>query len=329
RFNTEVLEEFTKRYNIPSTTLKEVGGFESFIYEYKDNGQAYILRITHSGRRSQAMILGEVDWINYLVEGGAGASQVINSKDGALVELVQDGHGEYFISTVFEKAPGVPPDDFGWSDALFKTIGKTVGKLHSLTKAYIPKNAKAYRPQWDDPIILANETWLPEGEGHIFQKYQEIIEFCHTLPQIREEYGLVHFDIHSGNFFVDEDSSIHLFDFDDCHYSWFANDIAIALFYRISGAKRKTAFIDNFMKHFISGYQTENNFRAEWLDLIPMFLKQREIDLYAVVHRSFDMATTDNKWALRYMDGRREKIENDVPFVKFDFRRLEKYLSQT
>ena len=137
---------------------------------------------------------------------------------------------------------------------------------------------------------------------------------------------MIHFDMHGGNFFVDGTGSINLFDFDDCHYSWFAYDVAISLFYVVMGAENEAESALDFLRNFIIGYQIENQFRAEWLKQIPVFLKMREIDLYAIIHRSFDLDTTDDKWVLWYMDGRKEKIEGDVPYVNADFTMLAKML---
>ncbi len=62
---------------------------------------------------------------------------------------------------------------------------------------------------------------------------------------------------------------------------------------------------------------------AAWLKEIPHFLKLREIDLYAIIHRSFDVDNLeDDPWVANYMRGRKEKIENDVPFIDFAFDRL-------
>jgi len=326
RFTPTILAEIARKFGTTPEALNELDGFESFIYEFEQDGQPYILRISHSERRSEAMIRGEVDWINYLVAGGAGASQVILSKNGSLVETAADGHGDLFVGTVFEKAPGIPPFQFGWTEQLYETYGRTLGRMHRLTRHYSPTDPLAYRPQWDAPIMLIEESWLPENDRLVFQKYREILEICRSLPQTEDQYGLIHYDAHAGNFFVAEDGSITLFDFDDCHYSWYANDIAIVLFYKVMGAEDEAAFTDAFMRYFIRGYQQENRLNPEWLGLIPLFLKMREIDLYGVIHRSFDMETTDDKWVLWYMDGRREKIENDVPYIHFDFSSLEKYL---
>jgi len=55
---------------------------------------------------------------------------------------------------------------------------------------------------------------------------------------------------------------------------------------------------------------------------VPWFLKLREIDLYAVIHRSFDVDHLTDSWVSRFMEGRRDRIEQGVPYVEYDFPRL-------
>ena len=86
------------------------------------------------------------------------------------------------------------------------------------------------------------------------------------------------------------------------------------------------AFTGEFMTHFLRGYRRENQMDAVWLQEIPHFLKLREIDLYAVIHRSFDVNNLDDPWVVRYMDNRKHKIESDVPYIDFDFESLTAYL---
>jgi len=54
-----------------------------------------------------------------------------------------------------------------------------------------------------------------------------LARFSHNTPTV-ESYGLVHCDVNPTNFYVN-DGQITLFDFDDCAYNWFINDIAVAL----------------------------------------------------------------------------------------------------
>ena len=156
----------------------------------------------------------------------------------------------------------------------------------------------------------------------VLQKYRELLAYLRALPRSIETYGLIHQDAHGSNFFVDDAGRITLFDFDDCAYSWYANDIAIVLFYMITNRADAIEVTREFMPHFLRGYRRENHLDPIWLKEIPHFLKLREIDLYAVIHRSFDVDHIDNAWCAKFMDGRKERIERDVPYVEFDFESL-------
>ena len=48
-------------------------------------------------------------------------------------------------------------------------------------------------------------------------------------------------------------------------------------------------------------------------------MKLREIDLYAVIHRSFDVDNIDHPWVAMFMENRKQRIEDGVPFIDFDF----------
>jgi Ser/Thr protein kinase RdoA (MazF antagonist) len=164
--------------------------------------------------------------------------------------------------------------------------------------------------------------WLPDSEALVAQRYVELKTYLDQLPKPNESYGLIHFDAHMGNMFVDERGVITLFDFDDCNYSWFINDIAIVLFYIALGVEDQAAFTRKFMTNFLRGYSLENELDHAWLGEIPSFLKLREIDLYAIIHRSFDVENIDHPWVAMYMKDRKELIENGIPFIDFDFTTL-------
>lgn len=62
------------------------------------------------------------------------------------------------------------------------------------------------------------------------------------------------------------------------------------------------------------------------LEEIPHFPRHREIDLYGVIHRSFDVDHIDDPWCARYMEGRKERIGRDIPYLDLDFRSLAQHL---
>ncbi len=69
----------------------------------------------------------------------------------------------------------------------------------------------------------------------------------------------------------------------------------------------------------MNGYRKENQLDEGWLKEIPYFLKLREIDLYAVIHRSYDVENIDHPWVAMFMENRKQRIEDGVPFIDFDF----------
>jgi Ser/Thr protein kinase RdoA (MazF antagonist) len=217
--------------------------------------------------------------------------------------------------------------------------------MHALAVGYEPI-PDCKRPEWDDPGMQFVEMYLPASEVKAHQRYRALLEHIQGLPRDRGSYGLIHQDAHQNNFFMDADGKLTLFDFDDCAYSWFINDIAIVLFY-ISmdagemGFPTVEAFTQEFMTHFLRGYRQVYNLDGNWLKEIPHFLKLRELELYAVVHRDFDIRginhasleefkripdfdvhNSGHLWIANFMRDRKTRIEQDLPFIDFDFERL-------
>lgn len=326
RFSDAIRRQTLVRYGVEPGQTRQLDGFESFIYEYARDGQEYILRIGHTLRRTPGLIAGEVDWINYLADGGVPVARAISSTDNNLVEVIEDGHQGAFLATAFEKAPGEHIKPEVWNGDFFEHYGRTIGRMHALSRSYQPPKPSWRRPEWDDPMMLDLKSWIPVSEILVLKRWQELEAHLQTLPKDEASYGLIHQDAHAGNFYVDGDH-MTLFDFDDCIYGWYAYDIAVVLFYAVTNEQDWPALIRSFMPRFLSGYSQENHLSPAWLKEIPHFLKLREIDLYAVINRSFDVTDLDNPWVSRYMDGRRERIEAHEPYIDFDFTSLEPFLN--
>jgi amicoumacin kinase len=334
RFNDEILQEAMQRYGIPENEIKPLDAFESFIYEFERGGEGYILRIGHSFRKSEALIQGEVDWINHLARGGVSVARAIPSENGKLVEVVDDGQGGQFFATAFVRAAGQAPWDAGWSPARYESYGEMIGKMHALAIDYEPPVSGWRRLEWDDASLKFIELYLPKSEVIAHQEYKSVIKHIYSLPKDNSSYGLIHQDAHQNNFFIDEDGNLTLFDFDDCAYSWFINDIAIVLFYISMDAKEfgyesVQAFTQDFMTHFLRGYRKAyNKLDPKWFQEIPYFLKLRELELYAVVFRDFDINNIGDPWIANFMQERKMRIEQGLPFIEFDFESMRPTHSQ-
>jgi Ser/Thr protein kinase RdoA (MazF antagonist) len=248
-------------------------------------------------------------------------ARAVRSETGELVEAIADEQGGYFLTTAFVKAQGQPPWDL-WTPTLYQSYGRLLGSMHHLAQHYQPADPAWRRPAWDDDIMEFVERYLPASEAVAKQTYRAVCDHLRTLPRDTASYGLIHQDAHGSNFFVDQAGAITLFDFDECAYSWYANDIAIALFYNVMDADDWPAFTREFMTHFLQGYGQAHRLESRWLQEIPHFLKAREIELYAVAHRDFDVDNIEHEWMARFMRDRKHKIEHNLPTIDFDFASL-------
>ena len=333
RYNDSIRREVLRRYGVAGDAYEALGGFESYIYRFARDGAPAILRVTHSLRRSPAQIHGEVDWINYLAAGGATVAGALLSARGELVEEIDDGQGGRFLATAFAHAPGGPPHEAGWTPARFVAYGRLIGRMHALTKDYAPPDPAWRRDAWPAEFQEQITGLLAGRDAPLLERYLALTARLEAMPQERDGYGLVHFDAHGGNLFIDGET-ITLFDFDDCVYNWFIGDIAIVLFYMVTNADDPEGVAAGFLPHFLRGYAAENRLDPRWLAAIPDYLTTREIDLYAIIQRSYDLsAVTEaaveaipHAWPRRFMRGRRARLLAGQPYLDLDFSALAHYL---
>jgi Ser/Thr protein kinase RdoA (MazF antagonist) len=203
-----------------------------------------------------------------------------------------------------------------------RRLGKVVGKVHALARGYTPQYRLA---DWQHSGSYFTSPAELDGElSWMAVRRAGIIGYLNTLPRERDSYGLIHADLHFGNFFVDAaNPAITLFDFDDCAYGWYVMDIAMLLFDAMvlyTGADRDR-FAASFMASLLRGYVTENSVSAFWLSQIPHLLKLLEIGVYADVCADYDPQDTQS-WVGKFMPGRKQSIAADAPYVHLDWASL-------
>ncbi len=238
-YTDDILDEISNRYGIIKNKLKPLGDFENFVYEYENNERNFILRVTHSSHRNTNLVRAELDWISYLSQNGVSIPNAILSENDELVEVVE-AENSYCIIVAFEKAKGTHPKDDDWNANLFQKWGQIVGQIHNLTKRYKPDNLFKREQWYEDDMFNKIDKYIPSSQSIVIKKCNKLIEHLYNLPTDEDSYGLIHTDVHQGNFFI-YNGEITLFDFDDCSYKWFASDIAITLFYALWHPRQPTA----------------------------------------------------------------------------------------
>ena len=195
-----------------------------------------------------------------------------------------------------------------------------MGRIHSLAKDFRPSDDVFRRHQWHQEETLRVGRYVPATEAAVHEKAAALFARLQALPRDHDSYGLTHGDLHHRNILLDG-HAIHPYDFDDCEYSWFASDVAIALYYA-AGFDEDTVFAPgtdtdrqsfsgHFLKHFMAGYRTENSLDPQWLRQVPDFLRLRALIMYVIglQHLDMDRLTSSERATLKF---HRDAIVNDA-----------------
>ncbi|MCD5324346.1 MULTISPECIES: phosphotransferase enzyme family protein [Pontibacillus] len=325
-FSESLLEEAANRFGTTSAEAEKRGDFENYIYEVHKKGKPYILRLTHSSHRSGEDIQAELEWVNFLHKNGANVSVAYPSIHGELVEEI-GVEGSSFSICLFDKAPGtlVKMDDERFGPELFQSWGQAVGHMHKVTKGYKAGNHK--RDRWDEDDLLTFSKYLDQNKDKaIIAEGEKVVRELQSFPETEESFGLIHSDIHPGNFFYHE-GDIHIFDFDDSTYHFYVSDIAIPVYYPIWWKHRedalsvRSAYGEEVLYDFLVGYLKENRLDLDWIKKIPSFLKLRDIELYTVFQKKWEPENRNEK-EQQLVDGIRDRIVRDEPLIELDYEKI-------
>ncbi|QQZ10295.1 phosphotransferase enzyme family protein [Heyndrickxia vini] len=322
-FTQEVIENILTTFNLDHS-YKKLGDFENYVFEVNEQGKPKILRITHSSHRSKQELESELDWIQHLYRCGIKIPNVLLSPEGNTVEKFTVKDSAFFAS-LFEKASGHPIslEDSIFNEKLFYKWGKMIGKMHRHTKEYQPSERIVSRHHWDANDLLDFEKYYGKEESQLLEHAKNVVQEIKQLTKSKDNYGLIHSDIHHGNFFYDGEM-IHVFDFDDACYHYFVSDIAIPLYYAtnskhfIGTREERNRFAKKFLTAFLDGYQEENKLPREWIKKIPLFLKLRDIDLYAVFNKKVAPEQRNDR-VKHWMQEIKERMKKNEAIVDIEF----------
>lgn len=292
--NEEILDKdfFQKIYQLWDIQyIKLISNVQNLIYEFENNDNHFILRITDSNHRNKNLIEAELEWIKFLDEKDISVAKNICSKNMNSIETVLYNN-EYFFITVFEKAKGKTIDINNiseWNNNLFENWGMIAGKIHSLSNKYRPVNN---RFQWFESELNRNfKLYLPKEDKFAIEEFSYLKNFLSGLSQEQDDFGLTHSDMHFKNFYIDKDQ-ITLFDFDDSCYNWFIFDFITAFHHAVlmyDNLEKRQDFANTFFYHFFLGYKKEKNVTSNYFIYLSEFLRFRDLQMYILIHKKWNL----------------------------------------
>lgn len=312
--------EGATRFGISAGELTFIGGFQNFIYSYIRGETKYILRFTPGSLRTKYAITAELEWVHFLAQNGVKVSESVSSVHGNEVECIHGREIDFYV-TSFYHAPGRKigyPECLG-NPLLYERCGRITGRLHDLARQFRP--AKAKRHTWEsNAYLLKAREYLPQECQPILLALDKLKLELAGLQVTSDQFGLIHGDFNVGNFTVDETGEMTLFDFDECQYSWFTEDIAIQLYYLLyvygedSKSDRKAQY-ELFLKYFEQGYTVEGRQLPDnWKEDLALFLRLREIIVVIGMHRSWDLSQPDD-WTRDFLRDSRMRITNRLSLI--------------
>lgn len=314
----EQLEGVRERWGLRGE-VKFLRRVENFVYQATLEDRTVFLRLTEPHHRSAQEIQGELDWMDYLAGQGMRIAAPIHSRDDALVETIEGD--EVYHAALFEQAHGAPlKDKEDFTPEVLRAWGAYVGKMHRLTKGYQPGPQVQPRAQWnEDNGFKVTLKGVDKADPIAYERFHQCMEWLSGLEKDDECFGLVHADLHHGNFFV-ERGRITAFDFDDCAYHWFVYDLVTPFFnlLKMSDAGFFDRPFEETKALYLEGYSQENTLAPKWLARVDAFLLFRISTVYHWVkasHGAGVLSGSTLEWVKEVLPWCRRRLTPKMDFV--------------
>lgn len=330
--NEFILKQAKILFQVELVEMNTMGGSGSKIFEVKKDNQLYILRATECVLEKVEHTAFELKWMAYLSDHLAGIVKPQKSIHHHFYEVIPVGKKDYIL-ILLEKAPGkivdvMNPNEF--NKELFFHLGMLMGDMHRLTTTY-EGNISQPEFEWTGlPNAYRYDNPILDKEVRCCQR--NYFDTINRLPKDKDNYGIIHWDIHTDNFFV-ENGVIKLFDFDACQFNWYTADMASAIFFlllkgasplRKQSEEERTKFATSCIMAYLKGYLHTHSTSAYWIKKIDLFIKYQMCDEYLAA-QSF-WPDEDTKTRDEYLKWHRDRITNDLPYVFVDYDKIIKDL---
>jgi Ser/Thr protein kinase RdoA (MazF antagonist) len=146
--------------------------------------------------------------------------------------------GDPYVGVLFTWVAGVHVGGHEITLTQMSQMAQSVAQLHDFSRSYHPP-AEFVRPVYDAAWFLGSASWctgaefvqrLNPGDAAFLRRLNDRMDaFLHSYPHNEATFGLIHYDLHAGNFLFG-DGAANLIDFDECGWGYYLFDLAHILF---------------------------------------------------------------------------------------------------
>jgi len=329
---THLLPTSSELYGLDAYELSAINAHEggrNLVYNCSKAGEVEkILRISFLSDRSKDDFLAEAEYVRYLHTHGGSVANVINSLQGNLVEEITYGGNTFFV-VLFEKAKGRQLAENGYQyregvplSEYYYNCGKALGKLHQLSKKYVPAN-KRYS-FFDKFNVEYINKLIPETLSSLKQRLYKLIKELDSLSKDSEMYGMIHFDFSDGNYNIDFDTGqITVYDFDNSCFGWYLYDLANLWIHGVGwiqhepDSNKRKEFMDGYFNTIIKGYRSETDISDTALEQLPLLIQavlmENIFDEFEVAKMNGEEVEHDDEEFLYLI----KCLEDNIPYKGF------------
>jgi Ser/Thr protein kinase RdoA (MazF antagonist) len=262
------------------------------------SGEAYVLRLHRPGYNTLEELESERRWRDALAATGLRVQTALAACDGrhfVPVSTAAAGEASGRYASMVSWLPGEILDDGRLAGAgrlerqrLFHHLGALAAQLHNQAAGWRAP-AGFTRPALDrDGLLGEQPRWgrFWENGGLGVDERTLVLKARDRLRVMLDDYGahrdnfsLIHADLHPGNVLVDAKGNLGLIDFDDAAYGWHGYDLASALV--------EAHADDDFpalREALLTGYREVRSLAPRDEAMLPVFLLLRGLALLGWVH---------------------------------------------
>jgi Ser/Thr protein kinase RdoA (MazF antagonist) len=319
------LREILHAFGLRPETSRFLRDSQNCVYSCEDAGRKFIIRVSRSRHRDSSQVRAELAWISFLIQRGIKACAPIPAGNGDLCPSFEFD-GQVYIVTCFEHAPGHEITLQDITQPLYEKLGAMVGSMHAAAVDFNATRPALDRPKWDESRLLREDV---AGLGDsLTDKFRstiaDLVRDLRSYPLTSQNHGLIHGDVSFGNYFIHE-GDLWIFDFDNCEYGYFAQDLATVLYDSIY-CKVLNKFADAqptermipFWKAFWSAYSKTGPLNEIDTLQFKNFFLLREAIIFVHYHRTMDLRNIDDPFRMD-LEVMRRNVENLDHQVDFDY----------
>lgn len=231
----------------------------SFLVIHNDNPYG-VIRVSQPGYvGGPVAVASEIAWINALHSlKGVNVVDNIPTASGFTVATITDEAGTEWSCMCMAFVEGTILEDMPDLSSYYRDIGRWAALFHAHSRSW-HKPDGFRRFEWGlADMVGEHPRWgrwedtelAPEEFDVLKRAEQEALNVMEDVPRIHDTWGLIHADLRPSNIISGDDGTLTVIDFDDCGFSYFLYDYAVAL----SFVEHESS-APEMAREWIAGYQ--------------------------------------------------------------------------